>query len=115
MAQLCGFVAAEAEGWMRAESSAMWDQVSIPGALGTIILPDMAELFCCSRDLNHSQPFLSCSDLTWRRILPERSPGGRSSESRQGAGSLFTLETPGTRIMGSQVLLSIFIACSTTR
>jgi len=100
---------------MRAESSTVWDQVSIPGALGSVTLLDLAELACRSSDPNHGQPFPSCSDLTWRRILPEGSPGVRSSESRQDTGSLFTLEALGTGITCSQVLLSVFIVYSTTR
>lgn len=90
---------------MRAEFSTMWDQVSIPSTLGSIILLDLAELACHSFDLNHSQLFLFCSDLTCSRILLERSSGGRSSEIRQGTGSLFMLEAVSTGITCSLVFL----------
>lgn len=90
---------------MRAGSSTMLDQVSIPSALGSIILLDLAELACHSFDLNHSQPFLFCSDLTWSGILLERSSGGKSSEVRQDTGILFMLEALSTGITCSLMFL----------
>lgn len=50
---------------MRAESSLMWDRVSIPSALESIILLDLAELVCHSCDLNHSIPVLLRLNLDW--------------------------------------------------
>lgn len=50
---------------MRAESSLMWDQVSIPSALESIILLNLAELACHSFDLKHSLPVLLRLDLEW--------------------------------------------------
>lgn len=43
----------------------MWDRVSIPSALESIILLDLAELVCHSCDLNHSIPVLLRLNLDW--------------------------------------------------